>query len=167
MSLGYSLRSTNWALNNNDRRFACSARSLPWTLQTSPRNETGRNPRLVAEEVYSYRRHFLRVRASNRAGQRLPHLRTAQVLGCPIQKHNERVANCNRDKMLRCFRPVFGGSSGILSWLRYRVDVAGLEKLRGLRGPTLVLPNHPAYIYPPLLSSRLKLQGADPAGRVL
>src|SRR5262249_61106291 len=35
--------------------------------------------------------------------------------------------------------------------LRYRVRVHGMRELRGLRGPTLILPNHPAYIDPPLL----------------
>ncbi|MGA2256523.1 MAG: hypothetical protein ABSG53_17895 [Thermoguttaceae bacterium] len=61
--------------------------------------------------------------------------------------------------MLRLFQACFWRLVRILSWLRYRVDVAGLEKLRSLRGPTLVLPNHPACIDPPLLLSRLKLQG--------
>ena len=35
--------------------------------------------------------------------------------------------------------------------LRYRVRVHGGEKLDGLKGPVLVLPNHPAYIDPPLV----------------
>ena len=43
---------------------------------------------------------------------------------------------------------------GLLA-LRYRVRVRGLEKLRGLKGPTLVLPNHPAYVDPMIVFSRL------------
>lgn len=34
-------------------------------------------------------------------------------------------------------------------WLRYRVRLYGAEKLAGLKGPVLVLPNHPAYMDPP------------------
>jgi 1-acyl-sn-glycerol-3-phosphate acyltransferase len=30
--------------------------------------------------------------------------------------------------------------------LRYRVQVDGLDKVRGLTGPVLILPNHLAYI---------------------
>ncbi len=43
--------------------------------------------------------------------------------------------------------------------LRYRVRVVGLEKLGGVRGPTLVMPNHPGYIDPPLVLSHLRLEG--------
>jgi long-chain-fatty-acid--[acyl-carrier-protein] ligase len=35
--------------------------------------------------------------------------------------------------------------------LRYRVRVRGWEKLRGLKGPVLMLPNHPAYVDPMLV----------------
>jgi long-chain-fatty-acid--[acyl-carrier-protein] ligase len=38
---------------------------------------------------------------------------------------------------------------------RYRVRVHGLDAVRGLRGPILVLPNHPAYIDPPLVLTAL------------
>lgn len=37
--------------------------------------------------------------------------------------------------------------------LRYRVTITGMERLRNLRGPTLVLPNHPAMVDPPLVLS--------------
>ena len=50
----------------------------------------------------------------------------------------------------------------LVRWLtcwRYRVRVVGGEKLRILRGPTLILPNHPGYIDPPLLLSHLRVQG--------
>jgi long-chain-fatty-acid--[acyl-carrier-protein] ligase len=41
--------------------------------------------------------------------------------------------------------------------LRYRVTVDGCESLRGLSGPVLVLPNHPAYVDPPTVLSHLPL----------
>lgn len=39
---------------------------------------------------------------------------------------------------------------------RYRVSITGLERLARLRGPTLVLPNHPAYVDPAILLSHLR-----------
>jgi long-chain-fatty-acid--[acyl-carrier-protein] ligase len=45
--------------------------------------------------------------------------------------------------------------SRLLTSLRYRVTVEGAEALRQLRGPALVLPNHPGYIDPVLVVSRL------------
>src|SRR5271154_5281564 len=42
-----------------------------------------------------------------------------------------------------------------LVWLRYRVEVEGLDRLRELRGPVLVLPNHPGYIDPVLVMTQL------------
>jgi len=42
-----------------------------------------------------------------------------------------------------------------LIWLRYRVEIEGLDKLRELRGPLLVLPNHPGYIDPVLVMTQL------------
>ena len=68
--------------------------------------------------------------------------------------------------MLRLFQACYWWLVRMLAWLRYRVDVIGLEKLRDLHGPTLVMPNHPAYIDPPLLLSHLRLHAADPADRV-
>ena len=41
--------------------------------------------------------------------------------------------------------------------LRYRVRVTGLDQLQGLRGPTLIMPNHPGYIDPPLVLSHVRL----------
>ena len=40
--------------------------------------------------------------------------------------------------------------------LRYRVQLIGAEQLRTVTGPTLVMPNHPAYIDPPLLLSHVR-----------
>lgn len=45
----------------------------------------------------------------------------------------------------------------LLLSFRYRTEVVGAEKLKSLSGPTLVIPNHPAYIDPPLISSHLRL----------
>jgi long-chain-fatty-acid--[acyl-carrier-protein] ligase len=48
----------------------------------------------------------------------------------------------------------------IVRWmlsLRYRVRVTGLEPLANLEGPTLVMPNHPGYIDPPLVLSHVQL----------
>jgi acyl-CoA synthetase (AMP-forming)/AMP-acid ligase II/1-acyl-sn-glycerol-3-phosphate acyltransferase/acyl carrier protein len=45
--------------------------------------------------------------------------------------------------------------SRALTSLRYRVEIEGLEQLEKLHGPTLVLPNHPGYIDPVLIVSRL------------
>jgi long-chain-fatty-acid--[acyl-carrier-protein] ligase len=40
-------------------------------------------------------------------------------------------------------------------WLRYRVEVRGLDQLRGQEGPFLILPNHPGYIDPLLVLTAL------------
>ena len=45
----------------------------------------------------------------------------------------------------------------LLLHLRYRVRVIGLDKLRDLEGPTLIMPNHPGYIDPPLVLSHVRL----------
>ncbi|MCE0483853.1 MAG: AMP-binding protein [Methylacidiphilales bacterium] len=42
-----------------------------------------------------------------------------------------------------------------LVWLRYRVEIDGLDRLRKIRGPVLVLPNHPGYIDPVLVMTQL------------
>ena len=53
--------------------------------------------------------------------------------------------------------------------LRYRVRVDGLEQLRALEGPVLILPNHPCYIDPPTVLSHLyrTVQGATSATGLL
>lgn len=43
-----------------------------------------------------------------------------------------------------------------LLWCRYEVEVRGLEKLQGIKGPILVWPNHPAYVDPPMVISHLQ-----------
>ncbi|MFZ5828924.1 MAG: 1-acyl-sn-glycerol-3-phosphate acyltransferase, partial [Planctomycetota bacterium] len=48
----------------------------------------------------------------------------------------------------------------IVRWLlglRYRVRVTGLDALRDVKGPTLVMPNHPGYIDPPLVLANVRL----------
>jgi acyl-CoA synthetase (AMP-forming)/AMP-acid ligase II/1-acyl-sn-glycerol-3-phosphate acyltransferase/acyl carrier protein len=46
-----------------------------------------------------------------------------------------------------------------LTRFRYRVRVEGLENLRDLKGPTLVMPNHPGLIDPPLVLSNVRIPG--------
>jgi acyl-CoA synthetase (AMP-forming)/AMP-acid ligase II/acyl carrier protein len=46
-----------------------------------------------------------------------------------------------------------------LTRFRYRVRVEGLEKLRDLRGPTIVMPNHPGLIDPPLVLANVRIPG--------
>jgi 1-acyl-sn-glycerol-3-phosphate acyltransferase len=42
-----------------------------------------------------------------------------------------------------------------LTKLRYRVEVEGLDQLRAIKGPALVLPNHPGHIDPVLVMTQL------------
>ncbi len=57
--------------------------------------------------------------------------------------------------MLYLLRTLLCWTFRFLLWLRYRVRVEGLQKLRGRPGPFLIAPNHPAYIDPALVLSRL------------
>lgn len=59
--------------------------------------------------------------------------------------------------MLRWMQTFFWWLQRTVLGLRYSVRVVGLEKLEGLSGPTLVMPNHPAYIDPPLVFSHVRL----------
>jgi acyl-CoA synthetase (AMP-forming)/AMP-acid ligase II/1-acyl-sn-glycerol-3-phosphate acyltransferase/acyl carrier protein len=59
--------------------------------------------------------------------------------------------------MLRFLQFLFWQFGHFVLRLRYRVRVEGLEKLRGVAGPTLVLPNHPGYIDPPLVLSHVRI----------
>ena len=61
--------------------------------------------------------------------------------------------------MPRLLQTLFWSLVRFLSHFRYRVRVVGGEKLRELQGPTLVMPNHPAYIDPPLVMSHLRIRG--------
>ena len=62
--------------------------------------------------------------------------------------------------MLRFFQIVFWSFARWMLRLRYRVRITGLEKLGELSGPTLVMPNHPGYIDPPLVLSHVRLRRA-------
>src|SRR5579864_3585657 len=53
--------------------------------------------------------------------------------------------------MTAILRYFFYGLFRVFLALRYRLRVHGKEKLRDLKGPVLVLPNHPAYIDPMLV----------------
>lgn len=58
--------------------------------------------------------------------------------------------------MLRLAQALFWWFGRCVLRLRYSVRVVGLEKLRGLTGPTLVVPNHPGYIDPPLVLTHVR-----------
>src|SRR6266446_3497971 len=57
--------------------------------------------------------------------------------------------------MLQIFRDFMWFVARCVRWLRYRVRLHGVQQLRGLKGPALILPNHPGYIEPALLMSSL------------
>lgn len=61
--------------------------------------------------------------------------------------------------MSRLLQTLFWSLVRFLSRFRYRVRIVGGEKLRQLRGPTLVMPSHPGYIDPPLVMSHLRVAG--------
>lgn len=60
--------------------------------------------------------------------------------------------------MLRWLRALFWWLQRTVLGLRYTVRVEGLDQLRDLSGPTLVMPNHPGYIDPPLVVSHVVLR---------
>ena len=60
--------------------------------------------------------------------------------------------------MQRLFQRFFWWVARCLLRLRYRVEVRGGDELRKLEGPTIVMPNHPGYIDPPLVLSHLRLR---------
>jgi long-chain-fatty-acid--[acyl-carrier-protein] ligase len=57
--------------------------------------------------------------------------------------------------MLTAIRYTVWALARLVLALRYRLTVRGLDQVRGLRGPTLVLPNHPGMIDPPLVTTAL------------
>jgi long-chain-fatty-acid--[acyl-carrier-protein] ligase len=57
--------------------------------------------------------------------------------------------------MLRWLRTALWAVVRLILSLRYRVRVQGLERLHGLKGPVLVLPNHPTYLDPALVLATL------------
>lgn len=60
-------------------------------------------------------------------------------------------------ELMAIIRKLFWFTIRVLLRLRYRVEVIGLDKLKDLKGPTLVMPNHPGYIDPPLVLSHVRL----------
>jgi long-chain-fatty-acid--[acyl-carrier-protein] ligase len=52
--------------------------------------------------------------------------------------------------MLHLARRLLVLIASLIFWLRYRVKVTGLQEVRGL-SKALILPNHPAYMDPPLV----------------
>jgi long-chain-fatty-acid--[acyl-carrier-protein] ligase len=57
--------------------------------------------------------------------------------------------------MLLVLRYTLWALARVVLSLRYRIRVHGLDKVRGLPGPLLVLPNHPGYIDPPIVLTAL------------
>jgi long-chain-fatty-acid--[acyl-carrier-protein] ligase len=57
--------------------------------------------------------------------------------------------------MTTILRYFFYGLFRFFLMLRYRLRVHGMDKLRELKGPVLVLPNHPAYVDPMLVFAAL------------
>jgi len=61
--------------------------------------------------------------------------------------------------MQRVLQRLFWSLAWFFFRLRYRVTLVGADALRNLRGPTLVMPNHPGFIDPPMLLSYLRVPG--------
>lgn len=59
--------------------------------------------------------------------------------------------------MQRFVQRAFWLLAGFVLRLRYKVQVHGGEQLVELQGPTIVMPNHPGYVDPPLVLSHLRL----------
>jgi long-chain-fatty-acid--[acyl-carrier-protein] ligase len=59
--------------------------------------------------------------------------------------------------MKRWLHSIVMAFTRLLLHMRYRVEVRGLEKIRDLKGATMVLPNHQAYIDPPLILTHILL----------
>ena len=57
--------------------------------------------------------------------------------------------------MLRLLRNALLALARFILSLRYRIRVHGWEQLHGLKGGTLILPNHPGYIDPPIVLATL------------
>lgn len=57
--------------------------------------------------------------------------------------------------MKKILRYLLRATVRLLLSLRYRITVKGLEKLEGVKGPLLVLPNHPAYVDPVIVMTHL------------
>ena len=56
---------------------------------------------------------------------------------------------------MRLLRYLVWGLARCVLALRYRLHMDGLDQVRGLTGPVLILPNHPAYIDPVIVLATL------------
>lgn len=57
--------------------------------------------------------------------------------------------------MIHLFRLVLWMIGRLILSLRYRVQIDGLDQLKELKGPILLLPSHPAFVDPPLVFTNL------------
>src|SRR5262249_47640696 len=72
---------------------------------------------------------------------------------------NGKLQTCRHEPrglaMLRVLRFLLWLFARSVLALRYRIRVHGLDEIRKLDGPILILPNHPAYIDPPIVVNTL------------
>ena len=59
--------------------------------------------------------------------------------------------------MMLLLNRLFWSLAWLVLRLRYRVSQEGFAALKDLRGPVLVLPNHPGFIDPPIVLSHVGL----------
>jgi long-chain-fatty-acid--[acyl-carrier-protein] ligase len=81
---------------------------------------------------------------------------TGKGNSAPLELHARLGHDENR--MMQLLRSAFLFLLRLLFGFRYRVRVEGLEEVRNLEGPLLILPNHPGYVDPPLLMSHLRIK---------
>lgn len=62
--------------------------------------------------------------------------------------------------MMLFLNRMFWSLASLMLRLRYRISHDGFESLRNLRGPVLVLPNHPGFIDPPIVLAHVGLRQA-------
>src|SRR5438034_445542 len=81
---------------------------------------------------------------------------------CYIRRRTTRSTTSPRSEKcqgevcdMSLFRWVFWGLLRLVLGARYRLRIHGKEQLRSLKGPVLILPNHPGYIDPFLLFAAL------------
>src|SRR6516165_190534 len=79
---------------------------------------------------------------------------TPQAVRSVAFHHPRKLSGRNVD-MLRLLCSAFWAFMRLLLSLRYRMRVHGKQQLRGLKGPVVVFPNHPAYIDPGLVLAQL------------
>src|SRR5262249_55539899 len=65
--------------------------------------------------------------------------------------HSTVGAFRGRVAMIWIMRTIVWAVGKLILSLRYRIRVHGLENVRGLKGKTLILPNHPGMIDPPIV----------------